>query len=132
MVGTALGVIVARGIGFESTFLLGALSGLAAVGLYLAVIILVIEPREPGRGYSAPPPPFKASKRTGWIMNRLWYGSITPDEARKKGSEWAFDDADAERMIADATGEHSYWWWRDSQFGAKNETGQNKRMESNG
>ena len=32
-----------------------------------------------------PPPPFKASKRCGTIMNGLWYGRFTPDEANASG-----------------------------------------------
>jgi hypothetical protein len=48
-------------------------------------------------------PPFKASKRVARIMYPLWYGRMTPDQARAKTKEWGFTDDQIERMIRDAT-----------------------------
>ena len=50
MVGTALGSLVASGAGIESTFLLGMVSGLLVMGLYLALITYVLEPHENKQG----------------------------------------------------------------------------------
>jgi len=58
---------------------------------------------------SVPPPPFKASKRTATIMYGLWYGRLTPQEAREKAIEWGFSTDSIDRMIADATAPPSYW-----------------------
>jgi hypothetical protein len=114
MVGTASGIIALNALGFTATPILAALCGAIAVGSYIAFIVLVLEPREPGRGYSPPPPPpFKASKKTAIIMNGLWYGRITPNQARMKALRWGFDEASVERMIADSTAEPSFWWWHE-------------------
>ena len=56
-----------------------------------------------------PPPPFKASKRRARIMYGLWYGRLTPDEARKKAIKWGFSQDSIDQMIVDATQEPSYW-----------------------
>ena len=34
------------------------------------------------RESAIPPPPYRASKRTATILYDLWYGRLTPDEAR--------------------------------------------------
>jgi hypothetical protein len=58
---------------------------------------------------SVPSPPFKASKRSGAILYGVWYGRLTPDEARRQAREWQFDDATIEQMITTATQPPSYW-----------------------
>ena len=35
------------------------------------------------REASVPPPPWRASKRVAVILNGVWYGRLTPDQARK-------------------------------------------------
>jgi hypothetical protein len=61
------------------------------------------------RESAIPPPPFKASKRCATIMNGVWYGRLSPDQAREKARGWGFRDADIDQMIADATQPPSYW-----------------------
>ncbi|MGY8769671.1 MAG: hypothetical protein ACKVH8_14735 [Pirellulales bacterium] len=56
-----------------------------------------------------PPPPFKASKRVATIMYGLWYGRMTPDQARTQARDWGFSDDTIENMITRATVEPSYW-----------------------
>jgi len=56
-----------------------------------------------------PRPPFRASKRTGQIMYGLWYGLLSPDQARQNGRQWGFSEASLEEMIAEATMPPSYW-----------------------
>jgi (2Fe-2S) ferredoxin len=61
------------------------------------------------RKSSVPAPPFKASKRTATILYGVWYGRLTPDEARRRAREWGFDEATIEEMIRKATQPPSYW-----------------------
>ena len=61
------------------------------------------------RESAIPPPPFKASKRCATIMCGVWYGRLSPEEARAKARGWGFGDADIEQMITDATQPPSYW-----------------------
>ena len=61
------------------------------------------------RETAIPPPPFLASKRYGKIMYGLWYGRLTPDQARQQARKWRFPDAVSEEMITDATRPPSYW-----------------------
>jgi hypothetical protein len=42
-------------------------------------------------------------------MNGVWYGRLTPDEARKKAREWGFTPERIEDMISQATQPPSYW-----------------------
>ena len=56
-----------------------------------------------------PPPPFKASKRTARIMNGLWYGRLSKQEARRKAAEWRFSPEAIEDMLSQATQPPSYW-----------------------
>ena len=58
---------------------------------------------------SIPSPPFKASKRCATIMYGVWYGRMTPEQARQKAREWGFRDDDINRMLVDATAAPSYW-----------------------
>jgi hypothetical protein len=61
------------------------------------------------REASIPPPPFRACKRTAVIMYGLWYGRLTPDQARKQAVEWGFPPGAVEEMISEATQPPSYW-----------------------
>jgi len=61
------------------------------------------------RESSIPLPPFKASKRTARIMYGLWYGDLTPLEARQQATKWGFSNDAIDRMIADSTAPPSYW-----------------------
>ena len=56
-----------------------------------------------------PAPPFRASKRTATIMHGLWYGRLSPDQARSKARAWGFSEISIETMIEDATRPPSYW-----------------------
>lgn len=56
-----------------------------------------------------PYPPFRASKRTGEIMYGLWYGRLTPRQARARATAWGFAPEAIERMITEATKPPSYW-----------------------
>ena len=42
-------------------------------------------------------------------MYGLWYGEMTPDEARRLAREWGVRDDRIEDMIVRATSEPSYW-----------------------
>ena len=42
-------------------------------------------------------------------MNGLWYGRLTPDEARTQAAKWGFEPDQIDRMIRDATEAPSYW-----------------------
>jgi hypothetical protein len=46
-----------------------------------------------------PAPPFKASKKTALLMYDLWYGRITPDEARDRETEWGFAQESIDHII---------------------------------
>lgn len=61
------------------------------------------------RSARIPPPPFRASKRVGFIMNRVWYGRLTPDEGREQATQWGFTPDAIDEMIAQATSPPSYW-----------------------
>ena len=61
------------------------------------------------REASVPAPPFKASKRVAVIMYGVWYGRLTPAEARDKAAGWGFPPDDIADMIAQATQPPSYW-----------------------
>jgi hypothetical protein len=61
------------------------------------------------RESAIPPPPFKASKKCATIMYGVWYGRLSPDQAREKARSWGFPDTDIEEMIAKATQAPSYW-----------------------
>ena len=61
------------------------------------------------REAAIPPPPFMASKKVATIMYGVWYGRLSPDEARAKARAWGFDEASIEEMIAEATQPPSYW-----------------------
>jgi hypothetical protein len=61
------------------------------------------------REASMPVPPFRASKRTAVIMYGLWYGRLTPEQAREKAIEWGFSLEAIKRMISTATQPPSYW-----------------------
>jgi hypothetical protein len=113
MLGTAVGVVVLSWLRLSTPLMFAILSGMLAVVAYVSFIIFVVEPREPGHGYSPPPPPFKASKRTATIMYGLWYGRLTPEQARQKASEWGFEESSITRMITDATAKPSFWWWQE-------------------
>ena len=56
-----------------------------------------------------PSPPFRASKRTGEIMYGLWYGRLTPRQARERATTWGFAPEAIERMTTEATKSPSYW-----------------------
>lgn len=62
-----------------------------------------------GHAHSVPHPPFKASKRTATIMYGLWYGRLTPAQARAMAEGWGFAPDAIEGMIAKATEPPSYW-----------------------
>ena len=62
-----------------------------------------------------PPPPFKASKRTGWLMNGVWYGRLAPDEMREQALEWGFDSQRVEELIKEATAAPSFWAQRENE-----------------
>ena len=61
------------------------------------------------RESTIPPPTFRASKRTWKIMGGLWYGRLTPEEARTKARDSGFPEEEIERMISEATQPPSYW-----------------------
>jgi len=61
------------------------------------------------REASIPRPPFRASKRTAVIMYGLWYGRLTPAQAREQAIAWEFAPDAIEDMIAQATKPPSYW-----------------------
>jgi hypothetical protein len=63
----------------------------------------------PALGSRVPPPPFLGNRQTGTIMNGLWCGKLTPDEARHKARAWGFPDERIEEMVARATQPPSYW-----------------------
>jgi hypothetical protein len=56
-----------------------------------------------------PSPPFHACKRTGKIMYGLWYGRLSPDQAREKARAWGWTESSIEETIAEATQPPSYW-----------------------
>jgi hypothetical protein len=56
-----------------------------------------------------PAPPFRACKRTGVIMYGVWYGRLTPQQAREQAAAWGFLAEAIEQMIAEATQPPSYW-----------------------
>ena len=56
-----------------------------------------------------PTPPFRACKRTGVIMYGVWYGRLTPQQARELAAAWEFPPEAIEQMIAEATQPPSYW-----------------------
>jgi hypothetical protein len=56
-----------------------------------------------------PAPPFHACKRTAVIMYGVWYGRLSPEEARRKAAGWGFSPEDIEQMISEATRQPSYW-----------------------
>ena len=56
-----------------------------------------------------PTPPFKASKKTALLMHDLWYGRITPDEARERASEQGFAQESIDHIITESTAPPSYW-----------------------
>jgi len=62
-----------------------------------------------------PSPPFTACKRVGHIMYGLWYGRITPEQARAKARQWGFSEADTARMVSEATQPPSYWSRKENQ-----------------
>jgi hypothetical protein len=55
-----------------------------------------------------PAPPFRASKRCAVIMNGLWYGRLTPEQARRNGADMGLTVEAVERMVAEATQPPSY------------------------
>lgn len=61
------------------------------------------------REAEVPPPPFRACKRVGDILYGVWYGRLTPDQARAKAAEWGFSSEATEDMISQATQPPSYW-----------------------
>jgi (2Fe-2S) ferredoxin len=61
------------------------------------------------REASVPAPPFRASKRTAVIMYGVWYGRLTPAQAREKAAGWGFAPEAVEDMISQATPRPSYW-----------------------
>ena len=61
------------------------------------------------REFSVPAPPFRASKRTAIIMYGVWYGRLTPAQAREKAAGWGFPPEAVEDMISQATQPPSYW-----------------------
>jgi hypothetical protein len=61
------------------------------------------------REWSVPAPPFRASKRVAVIMYGVWYGRLTPAQARAKATAWGFPPEAIEEMIAAATQPPSYW-----------------------
>ena len=56
-----------------------------------------------------PAPPFRACKRTGTIMYGVWYGRMTPEQAREKAAAWGIAPETVKQMIAAATQPPSYW-----------------------
>jgi hypothetical protein len=56
-----------------------------------------------------PVPPFRACKRAGVIMYGVWYGRLSPEQARKRAAEWGFSPEAIEQMIAKAMQPPSYW-----------------------
>jgi hypothetical protein len=56
-----------------------------------------------------PSPPFRASKRTAVLMYGVWYGRLTPAQAREKAAGWGYPPWAFEDMIARATQPPSYW-----------------------
>jgi hypothetical protein len=42
-------------------------------------------------------------------MNGLWFGKLTPDQARRKARSWGFSDETIDEMVAEATQPPSYW-----------------------
>jgi hypothetical protein len=71
---------------------------------------------------SVPPPPFHASKRTAVIMYGVWYGRLTPEEARQRAAGWGFPPEAIEEMLAQATQPPSYWG-RQQQRASEDEPG---------
>ncbi len=68
-----------------------------------------------------PPPPFRACKRTAVIMYGIWYGRLSPEQARRRAAEWGFSPEAIAQMIAEATKPPSYWSQRprgETVFGA--------------
>ena len=61
------------------------------------------------REFSVPAPPFRASKRTAVIMYGVWYGRLTPAQARAKAAGWGFPLETVEDMISQAMQPPSYW-----------------------
>ena len=61
------------------------------------------------REASVPPPPWRASKRVAVILNGVWYGRLTPDQARKKAVGWGWPSKEVEELISQATQPPSYW-----------------------
>jgi hypothetical protein len=61
------------------------------------------------REAGVPAPPFRACKRTAVIMYGVWYGRLTPAQARQKAARWGFPPDAVEDMIARATQPPSYW-----------------------
>jgi (2Fe-2S) ferredoxin len=61
------------------------------------------------REASVPAPPFHACKRVAVIMNGVWYGRLSPDQARAKAAGWGFTPEAIEDMISQATQPPSYW-----------------------
>jgi len=68
---------------------------------------------------SIPAPPFRACKRTAAIMYGVWYGRLTPEQARKKALEWGFEPESIEEMITESTQPPSYWSRRSDHSAAK-------------
>ena len=56
-----------------------------------------------------PAPPFHASKRTAVIMYGLWYGRLSPEQARRQAAEWGYLPDAVEEMVSQATQPPSYW-----------------------
>jgi hypothetical protein len=61
------------------------------------------------RDAGVPAPPFRASKRTAVIMYGVWYGRLTPNQAREKAAGWGFSPEAIENTISQATQMPSYW-----------------------
>jgi hypothetical protein len=61
------------------------------------------------RESAIPSPRFRASKKVATILYGVWYGRLSPDEARVKARAWGFGETEIEEMIADATRPPSYW-----------------------
>ena len=119
-IGISLFLLLFPIVGYEIVII--GLSIWAKAGLFLVSFIfafflshsigegidLLLNKRKSSNGYDVPPPPFKASKKVGWIMHRLWDGRITVAEARARAEEWGMNNI--EEIIAEATAEPSYWW----------------------
>ena len=56
-----------------------------------------------------PAPPFRASKRTGTIMYGVWYGRLTPQQARDQAAAWGFPADAIDEMLNRALQPPSYW-----------------------